>query len=300
MLSKIKNWVIALWQIIRQILLQPTNALWAVLVALASFFLWALVADKGGAVARLLEIDSKAEVLRLIGWGMGGVLAAIGVIALNRRAAALDKQNSLTKKGNMDERFKTAVQNLGGERASGRIAAFYQFYYLAKDNIDKNFKNSILEILCAHLRQMTRFPSKVGSYPTEECQSMLDILFRRAQNIFAGMEANLSGADIGGADLRDAQIQRAKFENTTISNADFWHANVSGTDFSGADASKAYFYSTDVQHASFDRADLRGADFSHAKNMETASFKNIKMDAKTKFPEGFREGEHYTVAKEEE
>ena len=336
---------------------------------LAFFFVWALLADKGGAVARLLEIDDKAEMLRLIGWGMGGVLAAIGVIALNRRATAMEK-------GLIDEQFKAAVQGLAGMQSSVRIAAFYQFYYLAKDNPDMDFRSSIFDILCAHLRQMTSesyYKRSAGqNKPTEECQSLLDILFKMPHKIFAGMTANLKGVYLVGADLTNAELQRAnfgdadlssaKFENATMSHACFFGGTMSkarfgnatmskarfeGTDvsntnfhsailsgarfrhlknvssadfqdailskacfrneklvsanFPGADLSGADFDRADVANANFEQADLCGVDFSSAIGISSAKFSDIRIDAETtKFPEWFREGEHYTVAKEEE
>ena len=408
--SKIKNCIIALGRFFHQ----PTNAFWVMLGALAFFFVWALLADKSGAVARLLEINNKAEVLRLIGWGMSGVLAAIVAVGLNRRAAAMDKQNDLTEKGHIDERFKVAVQGLAGEQPSVRIAAFYQFYYLAKDNPDMGFRSSIFDILCAHLRQITSdadYRKNAGSKkPTEECQSLLDILFKKSRNVFSGMAADMKNAYLVGANLLNTELQRADFRNANVSDANFWNANVSEADFGHANVSDAYFAranvsgarfwganvseanfgyanmsvaffgeanlseadfgranvsgakfwtanvsgasfwganvsATDfaranvseanfgnanvsdanfekadmsaakffqanvskanfeeanVSDAYFDQADLRGADFSSAKGIDSADFSDIKIDSETKFPEGFREGEHYTVAKEEE
>ena len=428
--SKIKNCIIALGRFF----CQPTNAFWVMLGALAFCFVWALLADKSGAVARLLEINNKAEVLRLIGWGMSGVLAAIVAVGLNRRAAAMDKQNDLTEKGHIDERFKVAVQGLAGEQPSVRIAAFYQFYYLAKDNPDMGFRSSIFDILCAHLRQITSdadYRENAGNKkPTEECQSLLDVLFKKSRNVFSGMDADMKNAYLVGANLSNTELQRAdfrdanvsaanferadvaaanferanvsaanfgeanapdaffrhanvsaakfgsanvsaaffgnanvsaanfgganvsaaffgganvseakfwsanvsatdfimanvseaNFENANVSKADFekadmsaakfWEANVSEANFEEADVSKANFWKAnvsaadfecaDVSAATFDQADLRNVDFSSAQGIDSANFNDIKIDAETKFPEGFREGEHYTVAKEEE
>ena len=430
MLSKIKNGIIALGRFFHQ----PTNAFWVMLGALAFCFVWALLTDKSGAVARLLEINNKAEVLRLIGWGMSGVLAAIVAVGLNRRAAAMDKQNDLTEKGHIDERFKVAVQGLAGEQPSVRIAAFYQFYYLAKDNPDMGFRSSIFDILCAHLRQITSdadYRENAGSKkPTEECQSLLDVLFKKSRNVFSGMAADMKNAYLVGANLSNTELQRANFRDANVSDANFgsanvsaanfgnanvsdanfgmanvsdanfgmanvsaaffrhanvsaayfgganvsdanfgianvsaanffganvsaakfWSANVSATEFIRANVSEAHFghanvskanfekadmsaakffqanvskanfeeadmsaanfweanvseadfECADVSAANFNQADLRGADFSSAKGIDSADFSDIKIDAETKFPEGFREGEHYTIAKEEE
>ena len=392
MFSKIKNQIKRLWRI-----MPDPAALWWFLGVLALSFSLALLMPEGGVVRWLLETENKPDTLQLIGWGMGGVLAAIVALALNRRAAAMEK-------GLIDERFKAAVQSLAGEQPSVRIAAFYQFYYLAKDNPDTDFRSSIFDILCAHLRQITSdadYRENAGSKkPTEECQSLLDVLFKKSRNVFVGMKAdmknaylvranlsntelqqadfrganlsaanfekanmlaaNFEDADLSAANFRRANVLAANFEDADLSSANFWNADLSVTDFSGAnlsevnfgeanlssanfrkadlssafwgganlssanfreadlssaflgdanlssanfreaDVSSANFEKADVSDADFERATLCGVDFSYAKNAETAKFNNITMDANTKFPEEFREGEHYTVAKEEE
>ena len=427
MFSKIKNQIKRLWRI-----MPDPAALWWFLGVLALSFSLALLMPEGGVVRWLLETENKPDTLQLIGWGMGGVLAAIVALALNRRAAAMEK-------GLIDERFKAAVQSLAGEQPSVRIAAFYQFYYLAKDNPDTDFRSSIFDILCAHLRQITSdadYRENAGSKkPTEECQSLLDVLFKKSRNVFVGMKADMknaylvranlsntelqqidfSGADVSGAIFRDANMSGAHFEEATVSmanfenanapeanfryadvsrvifrnanvsgahfwgakvlgahfwnadvsesifvsadmsgakfwdanvsdsdfleanlsGADFLNANVSETNFEDADVSAANFWNANVSYALFGKAnlsaanfghadmsaanfndadvsatnfeetDLRGADFSFAKNIEKAIFRQVKINASTQFPGGklpewFREGEHYTVAKEEE
>ena len=341
MLSKIKNQIKRLWRIT-----PDPAALWWFLGVLALSLSLALLMPMGGVVQWLLETKDKPDTLQLIGWGMGGVLAAIVALALNRRAAAMEK-------GLIDERFKAAVQSLAGEQPSVRIAAFYQFYYLAKDNPDRDFRSSIFDILCAHLRQITSefdYRNGVGKKkPTEECQSLLDVLFKKSLNVFVDMKAdmknaylvgaNLSNTELHRADFRDANLSKANFLDANVSEANFqnadvsrarfwiadvsrarfwdanaseanfweanvsevnfWDANLSKADFGGANLSKANFHNTNVSAANFNGAGLHGADFFSAKDIGSAKFNDIKIDSETKFPERFREGDHYTVAKEE-
>ena len=120
MLSEIKDKIKWLWRIT-----PDPAALWWLLGAFAFLILLALLIPGGGLVAWLLETKGKPDALRLIGWGMGGVLAAIVALALNRRAAAMEK-------GLIEERFKAATQGLADKQPSVRIAAFYQFYYFGE------------------------------------------------------------------------------------------------------------------------------------------------------------------------
>ena len=270
MLSNIKNQIKRLWRITPD----PT-ALWWFLGVLALSLLLALLMPEGGLVAWLLEAKSKPDTLQLIGWGMGGVLAAIVALALNRRAAAMEK-------GLIDERFKAAVQSLAGEQPSVRIAAFYQFYYLAKDSADIDFKSNIFEILCAHLRQMTSVPEyrddKGRDNPTEECQSLLDVLFKKSQQIFSGMTINMRGAYLVGTNLREASFVRANLQGAKIQKATFQGANASGASIESANASEANFREANVSAANFQGANVSKADFQKA-NVSKASFQKANVSA---------------------
>ena len=261
------------------------------LLAICLFlFLWVLLEFKfirfeSCKVMQIIETSTKIETLQFIGWGMGGLVAMLGMTALNRRAAAMDKQNDLTEKGHIEERFKTASQGLGSEKAAVRFAAFYQFYYLAKDNPNKDFRKNILDVLCAHLRHATN--ERARQRPTEEFQSLLDILFKTPQNVFANMGASLRGASLRGMNLKGADLV----------GVDFQHANLTGANLQKADCRGA-----ELRHAKLAKAELQGADFSSAKNIDQARFLLTKYDAATKFPGGkppkYFRGKRCTVAEE--
>ena len=101
--------------------------------------------------------NGKTETLKFIGFGMDGILATIGAVAINRRAYTETENNKLIEREHIDERFKSAIENLGNKEASVRIASFHQFYYLAEKQLEKqsekNIKNSekVFLIFCAHI-----------------------------------------------------------------------------------------------------------------------------------------------------
>ena len=174
---------------------------------------------------------NKLETLKFVAFGMGGILAALGAVAINRRASAQVRNNELIEKGHIEERFKSATEGLGNDSSGARIAAFYQFYYLAKDNPNVDFRKNIFEILCAHLRNITRRKSyQTGDgkmHPTEECQILLNVLFKpEDKTAFAGFRANLQYAYLVGANLEEAHMQGANFTSADLRTAIFTRAKL--------------------------------------------------------------------------
>ena len=282
--------------------------LWFFLIVLLGVFFFALSAPGGGVFAQILEItapNAKQETLKFISLGMGGVLAAIAAVELNLRAVAAMKNaeavaksseamaenNTLTVKGHIQERFKSAVESLASIQPSTRIASFYQFYYLAKESLDEDFKKNVLDILCAHLRQMTSADdyrlNGERSQPTAECQSLLDVLFKNPQDLFLTMRANLRGVYIVGADMRkakgwvdfgDADARGVYFEESEWPEATFSGADLQDACFHEAKLPGAFFgpgtngVGTNINNTDFSRADLRDSAFLSIKNGDTADF----------------------------
>ena len=301
---------------------QSGNLLIAVMVVVAfalSMCLILVIADDSGVWIRQLGAENKSEVIKLIGLGMGCALAVIGKVLLNRRAdamassaAAMAKNNELIEQGHIDERFKAAIESLRHATASVRIAAFHQFYNLAKGSSDKDSVKSIFDILCSHLRQITGDDDyrngKGRDKPTEECQSLLDVLFKNPQNIFSGLKAQLRGVYLVGANFLDANLQGAVFNSADLRGADFFkselnhaifaYAKLQGAGFMHAKADNAYFGYADVEGAVFEFTGLRKASFhDDVKNLGKATFKNITIEGST-FPEWFKKGTHYTVMRD--
>ena len=219
----------------------------------------------------ILGTHDKKETIEFIAFGMGGIIAAIVAVAVSRRAEAQEQNNMLIEKGHVDERFKSAIQNLGHNKASVRIASFYQFYYLAKDQPD-NLRKSVFDILCSYLRAMPHGQShlKDKKYPTEEYQTLLNILFKPDDKyVFAKFEADLrnsylvrtdlSDANLSNAKLYQANLFRANLSKADLSNANLVHANLSNADFTSTNISGAH-----LSHANLSGANLLGANLSRA------------------------------------
>ncbi len=257
----------------------------------------------------LTNAGNKLELLKFIGWIISGLIAILGVIGLFQRATALDKQNEINQnahdqqtealekqretneknhkqqaavlkeqretneKSHVQERFKAATEHLGNERASVRIAAFYEFYRLIKIESEPDLREHVFDILCAHLRQTTKHKDytpeekvlKDGAKkikPTEEVQSLLNILFKPRNNdkfIFDGLVANLEETNLQGANLRNAELQKANLRQANLRNADITYANLQKAEMWKVDLRNAFLRSANLQEAEIVVADLRGA-----------------------------------------
>ena len=166
-------------------------------------------------VAQLLGVseqneNSKYSVLRVLGFGMGGILLALQALIANRRAKAMQetakaqvKANEHTERGQQQERLKNAIEHLGNASESMRLGGTYELFHLAKDN--PGLSQTLLDILCAHIRTKTGEPIYQENHqyqckPSVEIQSILSLLFRENPEVF-GDRVDLKESWLKGADL---------------------------------------------------------------------------------------------------
>ncbi len=236
---------------------------------------------------------AKLEVIKLIGWGMSGLIAILSVIGLLRRAAALDKQNEMTEKGHIQERFKATTEHLGSERVSVRISAFYEFYRLAELDPKSGLKLTVFDILCAHLRQTTKdkIYQEKQTTPTEEVQSLLNIVFK--YNLIYISMANLEGVNLQCANLQYTNMYSAILHNANLQGADLFSAYMEMADLYKANLQNAVLAEADLQKASMLSANLQGAILQDANlqdaNLREANLWKAEINKNTKMPNGWKD-----------
>ena len=125
-------------------------------------------------ISKLLGLSSKKnETLKFLGIGMGSVLIALQALMSYKRAKAMEdtaesqarateeqaKANQHTEEGQRQERLKNAIEHLGHKSDSVRLGGAYELFHLAKDTLKEDAKEklsqTVLDILCAHIRQTT-------------------------------------------------------------------------------------------------------------------------------------------------
>ncbi len=127
-------------------------------------------------VGERLGLYTKNPVLKFLGIGMGGVLLALQALMSYKRAKALEdtanaqaeaakaqakateeqaKANQNIERGQRQERLKNAIEHLGHDSESVRIAGTYELRQLARDIEEPQFRRAVWGILSAHIRLMT-------------------------------------------------------------------------------------------------------------------------------------------------
>ncbi len=240
------------------------------------------------------EKSKRHEALKFLGIGMGGILLALQALMSYRRATAMEKTAeaqvnavSKTEDGLRQERLKNAIEHLGNEKDSVRLGGAYELFHLAEDN--KELCQTVLDILCAHIRQTTReneYQQVHESKPSEEVQSILRLLFVQEHEVFKGLRIELQGSWLKRADLRNARLQgailtrahlqKAHLRLVHLQEAELWFTLLQGTDLSMANLQGTNLYAANLQKADLSEAELQGVDLDRA-NLQRADLRKANL-----------------------
>ena len=233
--------------------------------------------------------NNKYSVLRVLGFSMGGLLLALQALIANRRAKAMQdtaktqvEANKHTEQGQRQERLKNAIEHLGNDSASIRLGGTYELFHLAGDT--KEWRQTVLDIFCAHIRTKTGEKSYQQEYPRKpsvEIQSMLNLLFREDHDVFGKLHVDLKESWLKGVDLGEAFLSRAILTGVHLQEADLWGARLQGADLQkawlqGANLQEARLQGADLQEARLQGADLQKAQLQGA-NLQEAQLQGANL-----------------------
>ena len=228
----------------------------------------------------LIWIFISSGLAQFIGYLIGGLLLLRQIEISGQRATAaeetakaMQKTARSTEKGNIDERFKNAIQHLGHQSASIRLGGIYALHHIAQE-VDE-YRERVFEILCAHIRETTTHETyepriikpdqekPEQEKPTIEIQSILNLLFIKASGggIYEHEQfaANLENANLVGASLDMANLRRSDLQGADLQGADLLYADLQRADLRKADLRKAYLSDADLQRAYLQEANLQEA-----------------------------------------
>ena len=259
-------------------------------------------------ISNLLGLSNKNETLKFLGIGMGGILVALQALMSYKRAKAMEDTAKSqadavlkTEQGQRQERFRNAIEHLGHKKDSVRLGGAYELFHLAQDTED--LRQTVLDILCAHIRQTTgeyeyqkkhkvpEDPEDVEdvpyvSAPSEEVQSLLNLLFVQEHDVFKGLSADLRGSWMRGADLRIARLESAVLVGVHLQEANLTRANLQGVNLEGAQLQGANLEGANLQRANvtwtqlertnLKGAKLQGADLTRA-NLQGVDLKGVNL-----------------------
>ena len=171
--------------------------------------------------------------------------------------------------------MKNAIEHLGHESDSVRLGGTYELFHLAEDAEDVGQRQTVLDILCAHIRWTTSEPQyreKHRSKPSEEIQSLLILLFVREHKVFAGLDINLEGSWLNGSDLSRARLEGANLWGVQLGLANLWRAQLCGASLIGAQLHSAGLIEVQLHGANLWGAELHGANLMGAQLCGTNLF----------------------------
>ena len=216
------------------------------------------------------------ERMKFAAYLVGGVFLIWQLQISNRRAKALETTAASGEKGNITERFKNAIEHLADEKDSMQIGGIYTLYHVAKEA--KEYKETVLKILLAHLRKITSGEEKPAA--NRVVTTILDALFARRgeKPLFEAVDlsyVNLKESRLGemspfGCNLGtiygaiELDLTGAYFKYALLSGADMSHSVCDGTIFDRTVCVGTRFEEVTFKGASFIDADLSEADMSCA------------------------------------
>ncbi len=197
---------------------------------------------------------------------MGGILIALQALIASGQTKAMEDAVLKTEQGQRQERLKNAIAHLGHDSDSVRLGGAYELFHLAQDT--ENLRQTILDILCAHIRWTTgetEYREKHKAEPSEEIQSLLTLLFVQKHDVFEGLHINLEESWLNGADLNKARLEKAVLTGAYIKESrmqgvDLHDARMQGTDLHDAQMQGADLHDARMQGADLRDARMQGAD----------------------------------------
>ena len=257
-------------------------------------------------------VSKKYEVLKSLVIVMGGIILVIQAWIANKRAKAMEnaaeeqaKANQNTEQGQRQERLKNAIEHLGHDKDSVRLGGAYELFHLAQDT--KDLRQTVLDILCAHIRRTTgedEYRKKYPSKPSEEIQSLLTLLFVQEYEVFKGCRINLQGSWLNGANFERAclvkavltktYLKKARLIGARLQEANLVEAHLQGADIAEASLQKARLRKACLQGARLYWAHLQGAWFSKA-YLQGADFYEAYLQG-TNFSEAHLQGANLSEA----
>jgi hypothetical protein len=203
-------------------------------------------------------------------------VAAVAALVFTGRTFTLSRQGQIT------DRYTRAIEQLGSEKMDVRIGGIYALERVARDSSPD--RPTVMEVLAAFVREhshepwqptrpaATRRSPELGLRP--DIQAALTVIGRREIDQDQ-LPVDLSDADLSRAQLPQADLARCSLNYSDLTGANLFRANLRQTEFVGANLTRANFRESDLSSANFTfavmneallaGADLRLAIFSGAK-----------------------------------
>lgn len=177
-------------------------------------------------VTRAEQLQTAREAVRTQLLTLGAGIFAAGALAFTARSF------TLTRQGQVSDRYSRAVDQLGSDKIDVRIGGIYSLESVVRDSPENHA--TVMEVLCAFIREHSAeqqaLPVDDETRPrlAADVQAALTVVGRR------NAELDIRQLDLSHAAIRGASIRLGNFSGTSFFGADLSYAQCEAADFSHA------------------------------------------------------------------
>jgi uncharacterized protein YjbI with pentapeptide repeats len=167
-------------------------------------------------------------------------------------------------------------EQLASDKLAMRLGGIYALEGVM--NTSEQYHGSVLEGLCAFVRENTIGKTTSEDKPATDVQAALTVIGRHTEGLGAVDLANvrIPEADLSSANLIGAILRSANLRSADLHGADLFSANLIGAILRSANLSSADLHGADLSSAILRGADLRGAILSNA-NLSSANLRSADL-----------------------
>lgn len=190
-------------------------------------------------------------------------------IGLQLQAQAINKQSEqldLSRKGQVDERFKNAVEHLGNDKEPIILGGIVELHQIAKEEKEK-YSTVVFNILTSYLRTILKVTiPRDDNFKETIPQTIIDFLFKEnRKDIYKELKGDLSFCNLKGININDCDFNSCDFSFSimpmTINNVSFENAKLSRVDFTISNLNNVKFTNANFHNNLFNRCKLNNVDF---------------------------------------
>lgn len=221
--------------------------------------------------------DSRnAELLKIVLTVIGGLGVLYGLYISYWRAKSFEDsikiqskliktqsdQLELSRKSQIDERFKNAIEHLGSEKTPIVLGGVSELNQIARES-PKEYAEVVFNILTSYIRSSTNVYEKTADdFNTTVIQTIINYLFKNRQeenNPFENLNEN---GNLSHCNLISINIDNIDFSSFDLSFTLF-PMRINNVNFENAKLGSAQFSLSKIQNSSFIKSDLYNSIFQH-------------------------------------
>lgn len=259
-----------------------------------------------------LDESRNAELLKILLTVIGGLGILVGLYlnyrrtkisdkALQLQASAISKQSDqleLSRKSQIDERFKNAVEHLGSDKEPIILGGVAVLHQIAIEN-PINYSEVVFNILTSFIRSSTNVYNKTADdFSKTIIQTIINNLFKFKEieeNPYVNLIGDLSHCNLISINIDDVDfssfdlsftlfgmnIENVNFSNANLARSQFVLSRIKSCDFSSTDLHQTLFNSAEIEDSVFKGASVLATNFLTTKlfevNFDNCDFSNAKF-----------------------